>query len=644
MGRAGVRTGSRLHDAPSADKSKKADVVREACEKDLKYFYLNVFDQEKQGLGRVHDFLIDFMRLDELSTIDIHHSPLNEYLEKPSEEGDYNEVWLHWGTLDSLPRVQRGPEGDISQLFHTGSWRGLIIRIAGDGKNKCVLMPRGHLKSTLCTQCHTLWEMIRDPSLRSLVRCGSQSLSKEFVGAIKYHFEGNDLFRSLYGDLGPHETIWRADEIQLNAKTRRGKESSLSALGMNSEVTGKHYDRIKLDDPVVEKNSRTPELREQIKSRIKRLEFVRDPGSYITDIGTIWAADDAHSIYTDKDSDAYPYSSFIVATVTDEDGNSIWPEVFTERELKRKRAVCDSDYDWFCQYYNQPRLGSVATFNEDWIVNESYIPERLAVEKKLNIYISVDPASTTNKQSDYSVCLVQGQSENGRYRYILDGFRERLSPETLPQRLVEIGLKWMDIASMYKGYYQFGIESDAFQLYVKFAMDTLMREQGKRFAITELSHARRNKTDRIKRLNRVYSTGSVIWPFTMARRTEEGRDYDLFQEFLKEFRKFPDAGVHDDILDCEAYGEEMMSPVDELVEPMERDLPTWHDASQYSREDALEEMRLADGRPGGRGRFFQEEQRNLRRPAQDSSGDMPYAYRGRRMRQRSYGSIRSRGR
>ena len=213
-----------------------ADKIRELCKQDFRFFYLTVIDQAKRGLGRVHDFLIDFMRLEELPSLppSACHSPLVHLLTQRDAQKDFAERWLYWPTLTSQPEIQDGPQGKLADLFAGNNWRGMMIRIAGDGNNKCCLMPRGHLKSTIANQAHTLWEIIRDPSLRHLVRCQTHRLACDFVRDIKFHFESNKLFQSYFGYLVPPlrgKYMWNQDAIQVVWPERRGKEPTLMALG-----------------------------------------------------------------------------------------------------------------------------------------------------------------------------------------------------------------------------------------------------------------------------------------------------------------------------------------------------------------------------------------------------------------------------
>ena len=62
-------------------RNEQADILRTKCKDDLKYFYTAILDQNKLGLGRIHDWVLDFLRLEELASLPsgLRHSTLCNY-------------------------------------------------------------------------------------------------------------------------------------------------------------------------------------------------------------------------------------------------------------------------------------------------------------------------------------------------------------------------------------------------------------------------------------------------------------------------------------------------------------------------------------------------------------------------------------
>ena len=619
-----MRKASEEEDNPY-DSSKLADQYRDRCRKDLKYFYLNVLDIQKRGLGRVHDFLLDFIRLDTLNTEEVKYSSLYDVLPERDATGEFKERWIHWPTLATQPVIQDGPTGPVSEMFHTRFWRGMVVRVVGDGRNKCTLLPRGHLKSTLATGAHTLWEIIRDPTLRHVVLCATGSLATSFVRGMKFHFEQNQAFRALFGNLGPpkqREALWNEDRFQVSCRGRRGTEPTVTAMGMDSAIAGFHFDRIRLDDPVIEQNSTTADLRQKVCTAIQRMEFVRDPGSTFSDIGTIWADDDAHGMFIRPDGPGYGHTSFIVATIRDEEEKALWPEVFTEKEIQIRKASCkNNDFIWFTQYYNQPIASGMNLFRAEWIKEYDGVPEAVARDKRLNLVMAVDPAMSKDKHSDFTGCVVLGQSPDGTEIYLLDGIRDKLSPDQLPKALGDLALKWSDISAVSHTSFRLGVEANSFQTFVASGLRDYLRSIGRTVFVEELKHGGIKKEDRIKVLVPFYSTGRVYWPRMLWKDKADSGAYNFISILKEEFTRYSAKmqSGHDDILDAHAYAESMLHPTDYMKTPESMKPKAARDSD--SREESLKiyEEERATLAAGG-GRYFPPDEDHRSLPFSDMRG------------------------
>ena len=555
------------------DTSPAADAERKKYKADLKAFFKDVWchgnERHQKLYGRMHDYLIDFLRMDELPDLapDLRHSHLAQYMPERID-GEYKERWIYWPVLDGPPEIQDGPDGPIADMFHDKQWAGVIARIVGDGRDKCVLLPRGHLKSAIATEAHTAWQIVRDPSARHLIVSLAQKLCFSLMGNIKAQFVVNDKFKQLFGILGPPEKEeglpWAASLMQVRSKERRGKDPTLQLSSVGSDVTGAHVDFVTADDVVGEKNVGTKEQRDKTRAYLQNIESVRDPGSKFLDVGTIWSDDDAHREYIRRDGHSYPITSFIVGTVRQADDTPLWPEKFPEREIRRiENKFVHNRYFWFCQYWNQPLTAATRTFKVEWLKYYDQTPEELAREQHLNVVICCDPASSTKKKSDYSAVVAIGQAANGD-RYLLDGIRDRLAPADLPKHLAKFVMKWQDITNAGGGSLRIGVELFSFAAYIKPPLENELRLHGRSAYIEELKHNYKDKADRISVLAHPFAMGSFYMPRSIKRMTAEGHEYDLIESVRDEYLRFSahGTGLHDDLLDAMAYAEVFMRRVD----------------------------------------------------------------------------------
>lgn len=149
-----------------------------------------------------------------------------------------------------------------------------------------VLMPRGHLKSTLLSVAISLWRIYQNPNIRLFVGCESLKLSKAFIREVQAylvddwcqdnvwnsrpHIAGpliptmdtlgkqrRSLIRDISSEFGDEfstekkantkKQVWRAEAIQV-VRSRNLKEPTLTAGSVGQTSTGFHFDEVIFDD------------------------------------------------------------------------------------------------------------------------------------------------------------------------------------------------------------------------------------------------------------------------------------------------------------------------------------------------------------------------------------------------------------
>jgi hypothetical protein len=603
--------GRKKEPAPDVvDHGKGADEERAKCKANFKYFYYEVLAQrirnrrtgveERESLGRIHDYLIDFLNLEELQTLkaadpNAVYTNLMDYLPKPDRHGDYAERWIYWPTLDSKPVVQDGAAGPIADMFYGVFWHGIIIRIKGDGMTKCILLPRGHLKSTIATQAHKLWRICRDPSERHMIQTLTLGLAKDFISYIKRHMKENKKFERLYGDMVPanRELPWNADFLTVRCDQRRGKEPTFRAAALHSETTGGHTDEITLDDIVGKTNFKTAILRDNTRKMVEQLQGIRDPGTMMVDIGTRWEEDDAHSVFTAKESPMAEDTSFMVATLLDADekcpvpktltplgyGKPIYSEKFTPRAVQRLRHGIKDDRLYYGQFFNQFTGTGARYFSQTWKENYEGSPITAAKDHKLNVFIGIDTASGKEQQQkgdlDYTAALVLGQTPDRINYYVLGGFCERMEAQEICKSIIDLGLEWKRICESYAGTFKVGVEENA---YTNFLQTSLNYEKKSRtpqvtFEVYPMKTDQRAKSERIRVLSHPYSMHSIFWPkeLVVPAHTKNGEPYDLIAILFEQWSKYGAAGLpHEDLLDAHGRAFELAFPQISKATPEEK--------------------------------------------------------------------------
>ena len=583
--------------ASDVDRSPAADAERARYIGNFYAFYEHVIateirnrrtgQAEKQRLGRVHEFLVDFLNLERLEALasadaDSVRSPLPKHLPARAN-GEYAERWLYWRTLDGEPEVQDGAQGPVSSMFYGEFWQGLVIRLRGDGSLKCVLMPRGHLKSTVASQKHRLWLALGDPSLRHLINTSTFTLARDFVADMQYEIERNERFRRLFGDVGPplkRELPWNTEFFSLRAPQRRGKEPTFRAAALNSETTGGHADEILCDDIVGKDNYATAEQRLGVRLKVQQLHAVRDPDSNMVDIGTRWEEDDAHAAFIARDSEMAEDTSFLVCTILDGDesvpapktvtplgyGKPVWPEKFTAKTIERMRRGMQEDRFWFGQHFNQFFGTGTRFFHPTWRSYYQGTPVEVARAKKLNIYIGIDTASGRQAHADVdcTAAVVLGQTDDRLLLHLLDGLNERLGSEQIAPAIVDLVLRWLEVARTYGGQVHVGCESNAYTGFLFPLLDWEFRRRGvpSVFSVEAIPVDKRAKVDRVRVMADPYSHRRILWPTELVVLVANHAPYDLLAELNQQWLSMGPAGIQrDDVLDAHARAYELAPPM-----------------------------------------------------------------------------------
>ncbi len=173
---------------------------------------------------------------------------------------------------------------DINPRTH-----GKVIDLLQDDsiKKKLVVMPRGSLKSSICSVGYPVWKLLNNPNLRVMIDSSLYTNSRNFIKEIRGHLEGPRV-TGIYGQL-KSDTNWSDGEITIK-RTKILKEPSVMASGVAANKVSVHVDTIIHDDLNTEDNSRTPELASKVLDHYKRNISILEPDGTILVVGTRYSA------------------------------------------------------------------------------------------------------------------------------------------------------------------------------------------------------------------------------------------------------------------------------------------------------------------------------------------------------------------
>lgn len=362
------------------------------------------------------------------------------------------------------------------------------LRWTGDeraaGLRRLVLMPRGHLKSTVGTTLYTLWRLYRNPELRIFVGSKDQKLSFSFIREMRQWLENEELQERVWnnrphivGNLVPaldkrsrernrnasvgdeteavdRKLIWNNTALQV-LREGRFKEPSVFAGSVGASITGQHYDLVIMDDVIDFKNTESEVKKQRVEDWILDIESVINPvqlvqfqggvlgtltdtvgGEFVVS-GTRYTVDDFYGQVLERAEEMQyvVHSRNIYKNGTDASGGYLWHERYNERVEKSLRARI-SPRRFSSQYLNAVYEKDVHLFDLGackLLPNRAFSTRggRSFVElpdgrvEEVQCIVCIDPAFSAGKDGDDCAIVVGCKSSDGK-TVVLDAALDRM--------------------------------------------------------------------------------------------------------------------------------------------------------------------------------------------------------------------------
>lgn len=445
------------------------------------------------------------------------------------------------------------------QPFH----KDLCEFVQGKRKYKrMILLPRGHLKSTMITVGYSLWRMAQEPSVRILIANATAPMADAFLRQIKSHLKKNDKFIELYGDLSAGAEKWSDSAIRLKMiRATDPKENSVTAFGIGGNLVSQHYDIMIFDDLVNRENIHTPERIADV------LTFYQDAQDLVDDplkteqimIGTRWHEADLYGTISDPSNPEFEDWRFMKREAVEGDYQIVKNPSTGRFEIEGGRILYDLKYprealnklisskglsNFSAQYLNNPIPKGQSIFKYDFKPYE----ETDVRGWEFNTFITIDPTfydprTMRSKRLDYCGVVVNKVNYMNDW-YIVDLINERFSPSELIELMFELDSKYKPKT--------IGIEATNWQRILGYQAREKMREKNHFLPITELKHSgvlAKSKTDRIQGLEPRYASGSIY-------HNPNARHIVTLEDQLRRFPK----SKHDDLMDALASQLEVAFP------------------------------------------------------------------------------------
>jgi hypothetical protein len=228
-----------------------------------------------------------------------------------------------------------------------------------DGNSLVVQIFRNGSKSSL-SAVYVAWKLVCDPTKLFLIQSADQQTSRKTISDIRKIITVHPFAQHLRGG----DTIWAADGVEVNGSTS-GRNLSVSARGIFSNVTGGRADYIIYDDCEVPKNAASAELRIKLRERISESYHLLNPGGKRIFIGTPHSWESIYPEEIDKGATSFrvPLLNNLQGEFPNMKGDCAWPQRWSEEEILAKQIACKSKNEFYSQYQLIPATLEEATLD-----------------------------------------------------------------------------------------------------------------------------------------------------------------------------------------------------------------------------------------------------------------------------------------
>ena len=377
---------------------------------------------------------------------------------------------------------------------------------------KLLMLPRGHLKSSILTVGRTIQLILVDPNVRILLSNVKWGNAKNFLHQIKQYLTDYSKLSTIFGEFRQDAAGgWNRENIIINQRTVTHPEPTIQTSGVESEQTSQHYDYIFHDDIVARDNIGTPEQCEKVKNYYKDSLSLLEPDGQVYVLGTTWSDSDLYSELKDDETfdvlilPAYK-QWFDAGGVVRRD--ILFPKKFSyEKLMELKKRL--GPYQFGAQYMLNPYPEESQEFKKSWIQYYEDLPDD-------NYFISMvlDP-SLGKKNSHFAGLTTTAINADGDV-YILEARHFKRSVDMIPN---EVGAS----AAKHKPHV-FGLEKFAFQQVLEGPIRAEMKRLGLKTIVELLPYKSEDKATRIQGLIPKFAEGRIYMKQDMM---------DLQDELLK---------------------------------------------------------------------------------------------------------------
>jgi hypothetical protein len=427
-----------------------------------------------------------------------------------------------------------------------------------------------------------------DPESRTLLVSENITNASKLGSRIRWHFESNALFRTLFPETLPDTSCtWTAHSLQVRLpKGSLGGshgEGTFDFLGVGGALQSRHYNRAIIQDDLVGRKAiesqsimdKTIEYHQLLPGAFEDEDRTHEGNELV--IGNRWGYSDLNShIQEHEPWFLHTRHSALGGCCGDHpDGTPIFPEEWSVEKLARRRERLGS-YLFSCQYLNNPCAPEDADFKEEWLgsfkleypkhatsstspldmkiihsVKDGLVRSDIGV-RSLALAMTVDPNHSGNAAQGrcrHAICVI-GQSHDG-HTYLLHTWAQASGYDEFYNEIFKIAMEW--------GIRKIGVETIAAQTYVAHHIKHLNSVKPWRLRIQELK-GEVDAPDGGLSKKKEWRIRSIVAPMAEFGKLWVQKAKQM--SFIDEYIRFP-KGKFKDLLDAFAYAPQCLgTPMD----------------------------------------------------------------------------------
>lgn len=389
----------------------------------------------------------------------------------------------------------------------------------GQHPRALIELPRDHGKSVQAC-IRVIWELGRQPSLRTKLVCASEALAVERCRFLRDAISRNAFVRLVFPALRP-AAPWTATRFTIQ-RPAEVIGPSVTAFGIGAASTGTRADLLVCDDIVDVRSMYSEAERRRAKNYFyENLVNLLEPNGRLWNLFTPWHVNDLNS-----ELKRNPEFALFRRSI-DENLTPIWPEQWPRDKLEARRREI-GEISFARAFRLIPLSGAETPIRPEWI-QYWRTPEAYDL-----VVLSVDPAVSAKASADATALVVLGRTLDQQV-HCLAAMARRIPTGLLPEIVAEADREWQPQRILFEA-------NGAFDS----ACEELRRDRRFGFKIEAVKQST-NKEARIHAFSIAVQNGS--FRLQAGETSVAPQQQELFDEMLS----FP-AGAHDDLVDAAATG------------------------------------------------------------------------------------------